>query len=146
MDHSTPSLIQGMALTIFQSGRYENHIENMKTIYQERMATLLDALEKYMPKEVRWSQPVGGFSLLLELPGGYSSVALLLTAINRGVSFLPGPLFDIDQRYVHALRLSTSWTDSHQIKEGVELLAGTIGDFLRYPPEDSGLSGLGNFQ
>ena len=146
MDHSTPSLIQGMALTIFQSGRYENHIENMKTIYQERMTALLDALEKYMPKEVRWSQPVGGFSLLLELPGGYSSVALLLTAINRGVSFLPGPLFDIDQRYVHALRLSTSWTDSHQIKEGVELLAGTIGDFLRYPPEDSGLSGLGNFQ
>lgn len=146
MDHSTPSLIQGMALTIFQSGRYEKHIEHMKNIYQERMTTLLDALKRHMPKQVHWSQPVGGFSLLLELPGGYSSVALLLAAIDRGVSFLPGPLFDIDQRYLHALRLSTSWTDSNQIKEGVELLADTIGDFLRYPPEDSGLSGLGNFQ
>ena len=118
----------------------------MKITYQERMRTMLNALERHMPKEVRWSKPVGGFSLLLELPNGYSSVALLLAAIDRGVSFLPGPLFDIDQRYVHALRLSTSWTDTHQIKEGVELLADTIEEFLKYPPEDSGLSGLGNFQ
>ncbi len=146
MDHSTPSLIQGLALTIFQSGKYEQHTENMKIIYRERMTVMLSALERYMPKEVKWSKPVGGFSLLLELPGGYSSVALLLAAIDKGVSFLPGPLFDIDQRYVHALRLSTSWADTHRIKEGVELLADTIEDFLRYPPEDSGLSGLGNFQ
>ncbi len=146
MDHSAPILIQGMALTIFTSGKYERHVESMKVLYQKRMRTLLHALETHMPKGVTWSNPVGGFSILLELPKGYSSVALLLSAIDRGVSFLPGPLFDIDQRYLHALRLSTAWSDTLQIKEGIELLACTIEDFMRQPPEDSGLSGLGNFQ
>jgi len=107
---------------------------------------MLRALETHMPQGVSWSTPTGGFSMLLELPRGYSSVALLLLAIDRGVSFLPGPLFDIDQRYVHALRLSCAWTDERQISEGIELLAGAIEEYIRQPPEDSGLSGLGNFQ
>jgi len=63
-----------------------------------------------------------------------------------GVSFLPGPLFDIDQRYVNGLRLSTAWSDEHQIKEGVELLASSIEKFLAMPPCDAGLSGMGGFQ
>jgi DNA-binding transcriptional MocR family regulator len=146
MDHAAPSLIQGIALTILTSGKYEAHIESMKVLYQKRMKTMLHALQTHMPKGVTWSNPVGGFSILVELPQGYSSVALLLSAIDRGVSFLPGPLFDIDQRYLHALRLSTAWSDALQIKEGVELLASAIDNFMQQPPEDSGLSGLGNFQ
>lgn len=146
MDQSAPALIQGMALTILTSGKYEKHIESMKVLYHKRMKTMLHALETYMPKGVTWSHPAGGFSILLELPQGYSTVALLLSAIDRGVSFLPGPLFDIDQRFLNAMRLSTAWSDTLQIKEGVELLASAIEDFMRRPPEDSGLSGLGNFQ
>jgi DNA-binding transcriptional MocR family regulator len=146
MDHAAPSLIQGMALTIFRSGKYDLHIGNMQVLYRKRMETMLHALKTYMPPGVSWSKPDGGFSILVELPRGYSSVALMLSAIDRGVSFLPGPLFDIDQRYVHALRLSTAWADNHQIKEGIELLAGAIEEYIRRPPEDSGLSGLGNFQ
>ncbi len=146
MDHSTPAFIQGMGLTIFKSGKFDTHTAAMRKIYQERMNTLLKALKAHMPKGVSWSTPIGGFSILVELPRGYSSVALLLNAIDRGVSFLPGPLFDIDQRYVHAMRLSTAWSDKHQIKEGIELLGSCIEDFISQPPGDSGLSGLGNFQ
>ena len=107
---------------------------------------MLETLNNRMPEGVSWTKPDGGFSLFVKMPKGYSSVALLLSAIERGVSFLPGPLFDIDQRYVHALRLSTAWSDEYQIKEGVELLADAIEEFIKYPPGDSGLSGLGNFQ
>jgi DNA-binding transcriptional MocR family regulator len=146
MDHCTPTLIQGIALTLLTSGRYEAHTEKMRVIYRRRMDTLVNALEKRMPQEIAWTLPEGGFSILVELPKGYSSVALLLSAIERGVSFLPGPLFDIDQRYVNALRLSVAWADRNQIKEGIELLAGAIGDFIQQPPGDSGLSGLGNYQ
>ncbi len=146
MDHSTPTLIQGIALTIFRSGRFDAHTKAMKKIYQERMETMLNSLQKLMPKGVSWSEPAGGFSLLVELPQGYSSVALLLSSIEKGVSFLPGPLFDIDHRYVHAFRLSTAWADRHEIKEGIELLASAIEELIRHPAGDSGLSGLGNFQ
>ncbi len=110
------------------------------------METMRTALKKLMPKEVTWTSPDGGFSLLVELPQGYSSVALFLSAIEKGVSFLPGPLFDIDQRYVNAFRLSTAWADEHLIKEGVELLADTVEEFISKPPGDNGLSGLGSYQ
>ncbi|MEE4241208.1 MAG: PLP-dependent aminotransferase family protein [Desulfopila sp.] len=146
MDHSTPALIQGIALTIFKSGKFDSHTLAMKKIYQERMKTMLNFLQKLMPKGVRWSEPAGGFSLLVELPQGYSSVALLLSSTEKGVSFLPGPLFDIDHRYVHALRLSTAWADKNEIQEGIELLASAIEELIRHPAGDSGLSGLGNFQ
>lgn len=146
MDHSSPSMIQGMALSIFKSGKFDEHTARMRIIYKDRMETMLRSLSKLMPPGVTWSQPVGGFSILVQLPKGYSSVALLLSAIEKGISFLPGPLFDIDQRYVNALRLSTAWVDKHEIKEGVELLAAAIEELISQPPGDSGLSGLGNFQ
>lgn len=146
MDHSCPTFIQGMGLSIFTSGKFDSHTTKMRSVYKERMETMVSSLMKLMPKGVKWSQPVGGFSMLLELPQGYSSVALLLSAIDKGVSFLPCPLFDIDQRYINALRLSSAWVDKHQIKEGIELLASAIEEFISHPPGDSGLSGLGNFQ
>ena len=93
---------------------------------------------------------LGGFGNIddnvLELPGGYSSVALLLSAVEKGVSFLPGPLFDIDHRYVNSIRLSCAWGNDNLIKEGIELLADVISEFICQPPGDSGLSGMGGFQ
>ncbi len=145
MDHSAPLLIQGMALTIFRSGRYDAHIGRMAEIYRMRRDVMLKSLERYMPKELTWTRPDAGFSLLLELPRGYSSVALFLSAIEKGVAFLPGPLFDIDQRFVHCCRLSYAWSEETEIKEGIELLASAVEDFLRRPAGDSGLSGLGSY-
>lgn len=55
------------------------------------MDTRIAALQKRMPEGVAWTRPEGGFSILVELPRDYSSVALLLAAIGKGVSFLPGP-------------------------------------------------------
>ncbi|MBU1566117.1 MAG: PLP-dependent aminotransferase family protein [Proteobacteria bacterium] len=145
-DHSCPTLIQGLALTIFKSGRFTAHTRKMAAIYQRRQETMLKALERFMPKEVSWTRPDGGFSLLLKLPRGYSSVALFLFAIDKGVAFLPGPLFDIDQRFVNCCRISYAWSDEAEIKEGIELLASAVEDFIRRPPGDSGLSGLGSYQ
>lgn len=145
-DHSSPALIQGLALTIFQSGKFDAHTRKMAAMYQLRRETMLKALDRHMPPGVSWSKPEGGFSLLLELPQGYSSVALFLFAIDKGVSFLPGPLFDIDQRYVNCCRISYAWSDEAEIKEGIELLASAIEEFISRPPRDTGLSGLGSYQ
>ncbi len=145
-DHSCPTLIQGLALTIFQSGRFTAHTRKMAIMYQQRRETMIKALDRSMPRQVSWSKPDAGFSLLLELPRGYSSVALFLFAIDKGVSFLPGPLFDIDQRFVNCCRISYAWSDEAEIKEGIELLASAVEEFISRPPGDSGLSGLGSYQ
>ncbi len=146
MDHSCASLIQGLALTIFKSGGFDAHTKTMQAIYKKRRDTLMNALNRHMPKEITWTEPDGGFSILLELPRGYSSVAMFLAAIEKGVSILPGPLFDIDHRFVHCFRISYAWANEEQIKEGIELLASAVETFISRPPGDSGLSGIGSYQ
>jgi DNA-binding transcriptional MocR family regulator len=146
MDQSCASLIQGIAVTLFKSGRFDAHTKKMQAIYQSRRDTLLKALQKYMPLEITWTIPDGGYSLLLELPRGYSSISMFLAAIDKGVSILPGPLFDIDHRFVHCFRISYAWIDEEQIKEGIELLGSAVETFLSRPPGDTGLGGIGSYQ
>ncbi|MCM2284509.1 MAG: PLP-dependent aminotransferase family protein [Desulfobacula sp.] len=146
MDHSCPPLMQGMVAKLFHSGKYNEHLLRIRSIYFERRNLMLECLKQLMPEGVTWTTPKGGFSLWVTLPEGYSSIALLLSAIDKGINFLPGPLFDIDQRFVKHFRLSFAWSDLEKIVEGIEILADTVKEILRHPPGDSGLSGLGNFQ
>ena len=125
---------------------YGELVEKGRTLYRQRMTFLISMLEKYMPKGVTWTTPETGFSIMAQLPKGYSSIALLLFAIDKGVSFLPGPLFDIDHLYVNHIRMSVAWSDELLIKEGVELLADAVSEFISTPPGDSGLSGFGGYQ
>lgn len=146
MDHSCPPLMQGIVAKFFSSGKYNEHLLRISKVYLERRNLMLECLKQLMPEGVTWTSPKGGFSLWVTLPEGYSSIALLLSAIDKGINFLPGPLFDIDQRFVKHFRLSYAWSGPEQISEGIEILADAVKELLRHPPGDSGLSGLGNFQ
>ena len=64
--------------------------------YARRRTLLLTALRRRMPEGVTWTEPMGGFSLLLTLPAGLTAGALLPAAIERGVAFTPGPAFFLD--------------------------------------------------
>ena len=68
----------------------------MATEYGRRRSLLLGALRRRMPEDVTWTEPQGGFSLLLTLPAGLEATALLPLAIERGVAFSPGPAFFLD--------------------------------------------------
>lgn len=146
MDIACPLLVQGIALSLLRSGEYDAHIRQVKEYYRKRRDLTLEALQRYMPEGVSWTRPKGGFQLWLELPAGYSSVALFLLAIERGVAFIPGPMQDINHRFMSALRLCYGFVEPDQIPEGIELLADAVSELLKSPPGESGLSGLGDFQ
>lgn len=146
VDQTCPPLMQGIVAQFFKSGEYDSHIKRIQEHYRRRRDVMLEALEQLMPQTVSWTVPQGGLSLWVTLPEGYSSIALLLSAVDKGINFLPGPLFDIDQRFVNSFKLCWSWATREQIAEGMEILADTVKDLLRRPPGNLGLSGLGNFQ
>ena len=53
---------------------------------------------------------------------GYCSIALFLHGIERGVAVFPGPMHDLDHRFINAFRLSYGSVSLEQIQEGIELL------------------------
>ncbi|MEH0019861.1 MAG: PLP-dependent aminotransferase family protein [Desulfobacter sp.] len=145
MDQTGPPLMQGVSLAFLASGAYDRHLEKMRSIYRERRDVMLSCLDQLMPENVSWTRPNGGFTLWVTLPRGYSSVALLISVLDKGINLVPGPVFDMDQRFVNAFRLGWAWTDADQIAEGIEILADAVKELLRKTPGDSGLSGLGHF-
>jgi 2-aminoadipate transaminase len=144
MDIGTPSLTQGIAQVLFESGDYERHVARARDHYRLRKEAAVAALKKFMPAAVTWTEPEGGFHLWVELPAGYSSIALYLLAIERGVGFHPGPQLDIDHRFLNGLRLSYGSLTPGEIREGIELLSHAVRALLSNPPSDPGLNGLGD--
>lgn len=145
MDIACPPLMQAIALAAFEDGTYDAHLERARRHYDERREATLKALAAHMPAGVRWTTPAGGFQLWVELPEGYSAIALYLAALERGVAVVPGPFHDVDHRFMNAFRLCYGDLDPPQIAEGVELLADAVSRLLAAPPRDHGLSGLGDF-
>ena len=79
-----------------------------------------------MPGDVTWTEPQGGFSLLVTLPAGLDAVALLPRAVERGVAFTPGPAFFVEGGGQRTLRLSFSSVAAARIDEGVRRLADVV--------------------
>jgi 2-aminoadipate transaminase len=145
MDLGGPPLVEGMALALLASGRYDDHLPQARAYYARRRQAAIEALERCMPAGVHWTQPAGGFNMWVELPAGYSSIALYLSAVERGVAFVPGPFADVDHRFVNAFRIGYGGLPPEQVTEGIELLADATRNLLQHPPAGGGLSGLGEF-
>src|SRR4029450_3267178 len=86
----------------------DRHATRVAAEYGRRRSLLLAALRRRMPPEVTWTEPQGGFSLLLTLPAGMDAATLLPQAIERGVAFTPGAPFYVDGGGQRTLRLSFS--------------------------------------
>jgi 2-aminoadipate transaminase len=145
IDLGSPPLMQGIALSLLRSGEYDVHLKKAREHYKARRDTVIESLEKNMPEGVTWTKPDGGFHMWVELPKGYSSIALFLHAIERGVSFFPGPMQDLDHRFINAFRLSYSGITPEQIKTGIKSLCEAVKELLKGVPSEPGLSGLGDF-
>lgn len=142
-DYGTSPLTQALALQLFRTGEYDKHVERAREAYRLRCAAAIEALEEHMPDGVSWTRPPGGFHLWVELPSGYSSIALFLLAAERGVAILPGPQLDIDNRFLNAFRLSVGLLEPKEIKEGIQKLAVAVRELLCHPASEPGLVGLG---
>jgi GntR family transcriptional regulator/MocR family aminotransferase len=132
-DLHTSALLQAAVYRFCERRLLDRHVARAASEYARRRGLLLAALRRRMPEGVTWTEPQGGFSLLLTLPGGLDGAELLPRAIERGVAFTPGAAFYVDGAGQRNLRLSFSSVPAARIDEGVRRLADTIRTALRRP-------------
>jgi GntR family transcriptional regulator/MocR family aminotransferase len=130
-DLGTSPLIQAAVHRFCERRLLDRHVARIAREYDRRRTALLEALQRRMREEVSWTEPRGGFSLLLTLPAGCDATALLPRALRRGVSFTPGPRFFLDGSGERTARLSFSSVPARRIDDGVRRLAEAIGDWRR---------------
>ena len=146
MDLGCPPLMQGIARAFLEDQHgYSAHRTKIRAHYRTLRDTTVQALETYMPKEVEWTVPCGGFQLWVTLPKGFSSVELYIRSVEKGVAFLPGPLQDINNRFLNSFRLCYGSLGIEDIRTGIMRLSEAVREYLDESPGETGMSGLGDF-
>jgi DNA-binding transcriptional MocR family regulator len=133
-DLHTSALIQAAVHRFCERRLLDRHAARMVREYRRRREMLLGALARRMPPGTTWTEPAGGFSLLLTLPEGLTASALLPRALERGVAFTPGDVFYLNGAGTRTLRLSFSSVPTPDIERGVQRLAEAVREAQRRRP------------
>jgi 2-aminoadipate transaminase len=123
-DQCSGALGQRLYEEYVRRGWIDEQLQASRALYAHKWALLRDALERFMPAEVAWTKPRGGFFSWLTLPVDATEVARRAAEQNVGV--VPGALFYSDASGQDKLRLSFSMVDESLIATGVEQLASVI--------------------
>ena len=108
------------------------HIEKIRGIYRDKCDFMLACLDKYVDKRVTWTHPDGGLFLWCSLPEGYDSLDFANLAAKKGVAFVPGCSFMVnDSDPCPAFRLNYSTPSKENIERGIQILAEAIDEYLK---------------
>ena len=108
------------------------HIEKIRGIYRDKCDFMLECLDKYVDKRVTWTHPDGGLFLWCSLPEGYDSLDFANLAARKGVAFVPGCSFMVnDSAPCPAFRLNYSTPSKENIERGIQILAEAIDEYLK---------------
>ena len=107
------------------------HIANINSIYRRKCALMVDALEKYMPREIKYTKPEGGLFIWCTLPSHVDAPTFIKKAIERKVAVVPGTAFNCDtQAPSQSFRLNYSMPTDEQIDQGIRILGELAREML----------------
>lgn len=127
LDLCSPALTQYIVYDFLDDKNFlENQIHRIKSIYKEKRDAMLDSMEEYFPKEVKWTKPNGGLFIWLTTPDYVDMRELFMKAVSEKVAYVPGDAFRIGGER-NCARLSFSLPTKEQIPIGIK----KIGDLLK---------------
>jgi 2-aminoadipate transaminase len=105
---------------------WREQIKEFRELYRERRDATLDALDRLMPADCRWTRPAGGFYVWLQIPPGIDAKAMLPRAIAARVAYVPGTGFYADGSGSQFARLCYAFPTPDRIREGIRRLASVV--------------------
>ena len=108
------------------------HIEKIRGIYRDKCDFMLSCLDQALDDRVTWTHPDGGLFLWCSLPEGYDSLDFANLAAQKGVAFVPGCSFMVnDSDPCPAFRLNYSTPSKENIEKGIQILADAVQEYLK---------------
>lgn len=107
----------------------EQHVEKIKNAYRKKRDVMLEAMEKYFPKEVKWTKPEGGMFVWVTLPEGMSAKEILPKAVEKKVAYVEGSSFFVNGGENH-MRINFSHESPEEIVKGIKRLGEVIKEEL----------------
>ena len=127
-DLDMASFGQRVAAAYLAGGGFGEHLARVRAEYRVRRDLMLRLLASELPAGSRWSTPSNGALLWVDLPPYYDTDALLETAMDAGVAYVPGDAFAIPGTGAgrNGMRLNFSYPKPDQIREGMARLGRVL--------------------
>lgn len=115
---SSASITQEAIANFLKTGRYENHLRQLRRTLQENYHRYVQTIAQYFPKGTKTSRPQGGVSLWVEFDKRVDTVKLYDFAIKHQISIAPGRMFTLQNQFENCMRLCIGlpWTEELQFK------------------------------
>ncbi len=130
LDACTSNFMQILANEFLSQNKLDSYLKFLRSEYRERKNILQSSLKKYMPEEITWNEPKGGFYIWLKLPEYLSSTEIFKESVKKGVVFVTGRTFDPSSIKDDRIRLSFSNMPKDTIEKGVKILAKVVKKYL----------------
>ena len=130
VDACSPSFTQVLADKFLRSGFVYSYLDKVRPEYKKRAEAMTAALQQYLPKEVTFTVPRGGFYIWLQLPKGVDVTNILKKGIEKGAVAVSGKTFDPQGISNHHIRLSFCTTPVERIWEGIPMIVDAIKEEL----------------
>jgi 2-aminoadipate transaminase len=125
-DLCTSSFVQMMLARYLEKGLLEKNLPKTIALYRERRDHMIECFKKFMPPQVKWTEPHGGLFLFVTLPKGLDASNILKKAIDNNVAFVDGATFFCNDSGHNTMRINFSYSGRDEIEKGVERLAKVI--------------------
>ncbi len=109
------------------TGAYERHLRRVRRILAGWQAAALNSLDRHLPAGFQVVRPEGGYFLWIELPSFVSAVDLYRSALCRGISIAPGPIFSERRKFDNFIRLNYG----HPWTAASDAAVATLADIMR---------------
>ncbi|WP_213301948.1 PLP-dependent aminotransferase family protein [Paraburkholderia sacchari] len=111
-----------------QYGGYDKHLRKLRAAIRSQLTQTEAALKRWLPPEVRWVTPNGGYFVWLQLPDAVDAMALHRLAIERGISIAPGPIFSATHSFQNCVRLNYGHAWDAKMEDAIRALAEILND------------------
>ncbi len=125
-DLCTNTFGQYVAYKYVSEGTLYEHIDYIKELYNRKRLTMLDAMKKYFPPEVKWNRPEGGMFVWAILPEYVNTREMFPKAIEKNVAYVVGDAFFVENEGYNTMRLNFTHSSEEEIVEGIKRLAKVI--------------------
>ena len=119
--------MQRVLLDLLQHNKFDQHLNNLRTLYRSRYEKLMQQLALKLPQQCQVKPVLGGMFIWLTLPD-CDVFKLAHVALENGVAVVPGSVFYPQgekqvQKQVTALRLNFTNANEEQLSLAMDRLA-----------------------
>jgi 2-aminoadipate transaminase len=122
-DAGSSQLTERMIAAYIEAGYLEPQIDRLVEVYRDKCDTMMRALDERCAEFVRYDRPDGGYFIWMRIPDGLKSPAFARTALEAGVSIVPGTVSMTEPDLGHPfIRLAFSYVPQRDIFEAIQRL------------------------